>query len=55
MFINKTMKFYLKKLNKYGAIGPENTWFASNLCTIMLFCRVNEVSTGIDDINCGVP
>ena len=45
----------LKKLEKYGVIGSENAWFASYLCNRRQFCRVNGVSSGLDDINCGVP
>ena len=45
----------LKKLKKYGVIGSENAWFASYLCKRMKFCRVNGVSSGLDDTNCGVP
>ena len=44
-----------KKLKKYGVISSENAWFASYLCKRMQFCRVNGVSSGLDDINCGVP
>ena len=45
----------LKKLEKYGVMGSENAWFASYLCNRRQFCRVNGVSSGLDDINCGVP
>ena len=45
----------LKKLEKYGVIGSENAWFASYLCNRRQFCRVNGVSSRLDDINCGVP
>ena len=45
----------LKKLEKYGVTGSENAWFASYLCNRRQFCRVNGVSSGLDDINCGVP
>ena len=45
----------LKKLTKYGIIGLENTWFASYLENRMPFCRVNGVSSNLDNINCGVP
>ena len=45
----------LKKLKKYGVIGSENALFASYLCKRMQFCRVNGMSLGLDDINCGVP
>ena len=45
----------LKKLEKYGVIGSENAWFASYLCNRRQFCRVNGVSSGLDDIKCGVP
>ena len=45
----------LRKLTKYGIIGLENTWFASDLEKRMQFCRVNGVSANLDNINCGVP
>ena len=45
----------LKKLEKYGVTGSENAWFASYLCNRRQLCRVNGVSSGLDDINCGVP
>ena len=45
----------LKKLTKYGIIGLENTWFASYLNNRMQFCKVNGVSSKLDDISCGVP
>ena len=45
----------LKKLEKYGFIGLENTWFVSYLCSRIRFCRVNGVLSGLDDISCGVP
>ena len=45
----------LTKLTKYGIIGLENTWFESYLSNRMQFCKVNGVSSKLDDINCGVP
>ena len=48
-------KILLKKLERYGVIGSENSWFASYLSNRMQFCRVNGVSSGLDEINCGVP
>ena len=45
----------LKILKKYGVIGTENAWFASYLRNRMQFCRVNGMSLGLYDINCGVP
>ena len=45
----------LKKLKKYGVIGSENAWFAPYLCKKMQFFRMNGVSSGLADINCGVP
>ena len=35
--------------------GSENAWFASYLSNRMQFCRVNGVSSGLDEMNCGVP
>ena len=45
----------LNKLDKYGVIGSENAWFVSYLHNRMQFRRVNGVSSGLDEINCGVP
>ena len=45
----------LKKLTKYGIIRLESVWFASYLENRMKFCRVNGVSSNLDNINCGVP
>ena len=45
----------LRKLKQYRVTGSENAWFASYLCKRMQFCRLNGVSSGLDDINCGVP
>ena len=44
-----------KKPEQYNVIGSENACFASYLCSSMQFCRVNGVSSGLDDINCRVP
>ena len=48
-------KILLKKLKRYGVIDSENAWFASYLSNRMQFCRVNRVSSGLDEISCGVP
>ena len=45
----------LKKLKKSGVIGNKNAWFASYLSKRMQFCRVNGVSSGLDDISYKVP
>ena len=37
-------KILLKKLERYGVIGSENSWFASYLSNRMQLCRVNGVS-----------
>ena len=42
-------------VTKYGIIGLENTWFASYLENRMQFCRVNGVSSNVNNINCGLP
>ena len=47
--------FLLKDLKTYGVILTQNAWFASHLCSRMQFCRVNGVSSGLDDINCRAP
>ena len=35
-------------------VGSEHRWFASYICNRMQFCRVNSVSSGLDDIHFGV-
>ena len=45
----------LKKLTKYGIIGLENTWFSSYLDNGMQLCRVNGVSSKLENRNCWVP
>ena len=45
----------LQKLEKYGVNGLEHDWFASYLNNRKQFCKVNGVSSGRSDINCGVP
>ena len=45
----------LQKLEKYGVNGLELDWFASYLNNRKQFCKVNGVSSGISDMNCGVP
>ena len=45
----------LKNLETYGVIGSESAWFAFYLCNRMRHCKVNEVSSGLHDVNCGVP
>ena len=40
----------LKRLKKYGVIGTENACFASYLRSKIQFCRVNGMSSGLDDI-----
>ena len=45
----------LLKREKYGVIGPENTWFASFPCSRMQFCKANVASSELDSINCRVP
>ena len=49
------MQLYLKKLEKYGIKGLENDWFNSYLTNRKQFCRINEVSSKTEDVNCGVP
>ena len=55
IYLKKTYDSVLKKLEKYGDIGHENTWFASCLCHSVQFRRVNGVSSGLDNIHFGVP
>ena len=45
----------LKKLKEYGIIGLENTWLSSYLDNRMQFCRVNRVSSKLDNVNYGMP
>ena len=41
--------------HEHGVNGLELDWFASYLNNRKQFCKVNGVSSGISDINCGVP
>lgn len=45
----------LKKIKKYGVNGLKNALFKSYLTKRLQFCKVNGVSSTIDEINCGVP
>ena len=40
----------LKKLEKYGVIGLEHGWFSSYLINRQQLCRVNGVTSNIEEI-----
>ena len=44
----------LQKLEKYGVIGLEHTWFSSYLKNRRQLCRVNGVVSNMEEIKCGV-
>ena len=45
----------LKKMQKYGVSGNELAWFTSYLQDRRQLCKVNGVSSRMEDIHCGVP
>ena len=45
----------LSKLQKYGINELEHDWFKSYLANRRQFCRVNGMSSNVEEINCGVP
>ena len=45
----------LQKLEMYGVIGLERTWFSSYLKNRWQLCRVNGVASNMEEIKCGVP
>ena len=45
----------LKKMQKYGVSGIGLTWFKSYLQDRRQLCKVNGVSSRIEEIHCGVP
>ena len=45
----------LQKLEKYGVIGLEHTWFSSYLKNRRQLCRVNGVASNMEETKCGVP
>ena len=45
----------LKKMQKYGVSGNELAWFTSYLQDRRQLCKVNGVSSRIEEIHCGVP
>ena len=45
----------LKKMQKYGVSGNELAWFMSYLQDRRQLCKVNGVSSRMEDIHCGVP
>ena len=48
-------KLLLEKLAHYGIRNVEQRWFASYLTSRRQFCRVNDKSSSIEYISCGVP
>ena len=45
----------LKKMQKYGVSGNELAWFTSFLRDRRQLCKVNGVSSRIEEIHCGLP
>ena len=45
----------LQKLEKYGVIGLEHTWFSSYPKNRRQLCRVNGVASNMEEIKCAVP
>ena len=45
----------LKRLQKYRVSGIEHAWFTSYLQDRRQLCKVNGVSSRIEEIHCGVP
>ena len=45
----------LKKMQKYGVSGNELAWFTSYLQDRRQLCKVNGVSSRIEEIHCGLP
>ena len=44
-----------QKLEHYGVVGKELSWFKSCLSSRKQYCRINGVDSNINDINVGVP
>ena len=44
-----------QKLEQYGVVGKELSWFKSYLSNRKQYCRINGVDASINDINVGVP
>ena len=42
-------------MQKYGVSGNELAWFTSYLGYRQQLCKVNDVSSRIEEIHCGVP
>ena len=45
----------INKLEKYGIRGIANDWFASYLTGRKHFVSMNNISSNLNDINCGIP
>ena len=45
----------INKLEKYGIRGIANDWFASYLTGRKHFVSLNNISSILNDINCGIP
>ena len=45
----------INKLEKYGIRGIANDWFASYLTGGKHFVSLNNISSNLNDINCGIP
>ena len=44
-----------QKLEHYGVVSKELSWFKSYLSNRKQYCRINGVDSNINDINVGVP
>ena len=44
-----------QKLEHYGVVGKELSWFKSYLSNRKQYCRINGVDSNVNDINVGVP
>ena len=53
--IQLIIRFFIKKLEHYGVVGRELSWFKSYLSNRKQFCRVNGVDSNIKNIDVGVP
>ena len=44
-----------RKLEPYGVVGKELSWFKSYLSNRKQYCRINGLDSSVNDINVGVP
>ena len=48
-------KLFCQKLEHYGVVGKEPSWFESYLSSRKQYCRINGVDSNINNINIGAP